>query len=503
MSAQDKLLETLSPLERAVIPYLKLTPEEIKNKAGIDQTSFLRALKFLENKGVLKIKIETQKIADLGTNGVYYKKNHLPERRLLLLLEKTSPLDLNEAKKQSKLSDNEFKVSLGVLKGKALADIKNGRLVMTASKSDLTKKFFEEKLLEKLPSSVEALEPEEKFALENLRKRKEIIELKDATQVGFELTEIGKKIAGKQISLDLIEEVTPEVIKNWSRGKKLRRYDIHSEVPKIYGGKRHFVNQSIDYGKRIWMDMGFKEMAGSKTVTSFWNFDALFTAQDHPVREMQDTFYLKDVEGKLPQDEKLIRAVEKSHETGTTGSKGWGYVWSEKDAKRVLLRTHTTCLSSKTLARLKKEDLPAKYFAIGKCFRNETVDWSHGFEFNQSEGIVIDPDANLRNLIGYLKEFAKKMGFTDIRIQPAYFPYTEPSVEGAVWHPEKKQWVEVLAAGIFRPEVTEPLLGAPIPVLAWGPGFDRLMMMAYSISDIRTLYENDLNDLRTKEMWKK
>ena len=92
------------------------------------------------------------------------------------------------------------------------------------------------------------------------------------------------------------------------------------------------------------------------------------------------------------------------------------------------------------------------------------------------------------------------MGFDKIRIQPAYFPYTEPSLEGAVWNEEKKQWVEVIAAGIFRPEVTEPLLGKPIPVLAWGPGFDRLMMFANNIKDMRKIYENDIKDLREKKV---
>ena len=92
------------------------------------------------------------------------------------------------------------------------------------------------------------------------------------------------------------------------------------------------------------------------------------------------------------------------------------------------------------------------------------------------------------------------MGYGKIRIQPAYFPYTEPSIEGAVWNEEKKEWVEVLAAGIFRPEVTIPLLGTNIPVLAWGPGFDRLMMKAHSISDLRDFYKNDIKELRNRKI---
>ena len=170
-------------------------------------------------------------------------------------------------------------------------------------------------------------------------------------------------------------------------------------------------------------------------------------------------------------------------------------------SRKLVLRTHTTCLSARTLAELKKENLPAKFFAIGKCFRNETVDWSHGFEFNQTEGIVVDKDANFRHLLGYLKQFFKKMGFEKVRFRPAYFPYTEPSVEIDVFHPEKKVWLELGGAGIFRPEVTIPLLGEHIPVLAWGPGFDRTLMDYYGIKDLRELYKNDLTKLRNMKFW--
>ena len=274
-------------------------------------------------------------------------------------------------------------------------------------------------------------------------------------------------------------------------------------MPRIYGGKKHFVNQSIEYAKKIWTDLGFKEMTGTLCQTSFWNFDALFTAQDHPVREMQDTFYLKEIKGRLP-NKGIVKRIQKAHESGTPGSEGWQYTWKEDEAKRVVLRTHTTCLSVQTLANLNlKKDLPAKFFAIGKCFRNETVDWSHGFEFNQTEGIVVDKNANFRHLLGYLKEFFKKMGFEKIRFTPAYFPYTEPSLEISAWHPEKKVWLELGGAGIFRPEVVIPILGENIPVLAWGPGFDRIMMDFYKIKDLRELYENDLKNLREKPIWTK
>lgn len=498
----NDLIEQLSPIERKVIPFLHQDIEKIIEKSGLDSATVNRALSFLENKGILKINSEEKTIIDLGVNGIYYKKNHLPERRLLITIEENNHSSIEEAKKISKLSDNEFKVSLGVLKSKALINLTNGKLSFNGTKEELTKKWLEEQFLEILPIEKSNLAPEQLFALEQLQKRKEIVEVQTRKTISFQLTEIGKQIAGKTIESDLIEEITPEVIREWTKNKKVRKYDIQAQVPKINGGKEHFVNQSIEYAKRIWLDMGFKEMEGPLVDSSFWIFDALFTPQDHPAREMQDTFFIKSKEALLPAG-KIVNEVKKAHETGISESKGWNYPWKEKDAKKLVLRTHTTGLSARTLSTLKESDLPAKFFAIGKVFRNETLDWKHLFEFYQTEGIVIDKNANLQNLLGYLKEFYKKMGFEKIKFVPSFFAYTEPSVEIQVWHPIKKEWFELGGAGIFRPEVTTALLGKPIPVLAWGQGFERIIMDYYKMNDLREMYANDLKQLRDKKAWLK
>ena len=500
----EKIIESLSPIERKIIPFLNLSIDEIKEKSDLDQTSVLRALRFLENKGFVKIKAKEKTIIQLGTNGIYYAKNHLPERQLLITLEQKNHPPLEEAKKISKLSDNEFRVSLGILKKKALIKLSNGKISLICPKESVVKKFPEESFIETLPISKDELTSEQQSVLKELEKRKNIIELERQKTVSFELTKTGRRIAGKKIESNLLEEVTPEMIKSFSNARpgKFRRYDIQAPVPAINGGKKHFVNQSIEYAKSIWTDMGFEEMTGPLTETSFWNFDALFQPQDHPTRDMHDTFFIEGVAGKLP-DSKLVKKVKDAHEKGTNSSKGWRYEWERPDAQKVVLRTHTTTISAKKLAELKKQDLPAKFFAIGKCFRNETVDWSHGFEFYQTEGIVVDKDANFRHLLGYLREFFAKMGFEKIRFTPGYFPYTEPSVEISAFHPGKKCWLELGGAGIFRPEVTIPLLGEDIPVLAWGPGFDRIIMDYYQIKDLRELYANNISVLRNKKPWLK
>ncbi|MEA3414379.1 MAG: phenylalanine--tRNA ligase subunit alpha [Nanoarchaeota archaeon] len=499
----EKLMESLSPMERKILPFLEeRNISDICKKSNLDKISVLRALEYLQNKNLVKLNVKKKRIINVGINGALYRKKGLPERRLLLLLSQKRIIGLNEAQKESKLSPNEFKVSIGTLKQKALIELKNGKLILNAPNEEISKKSLEEIFIDSLPLEENSLKVEEKLALKNLQKRRGIVQVDEKRITTIKILPVGKKIMNsKELGKELIEQITPEILKNeknW-KGKKFRRYDVTAPVPKIYGGKRHFVNSSIDGARKIWTEMGFEEMSGDYIQTSFWNFDALFTAQDHPVREMQDTFFINK-KGKLPE-KKIIEAVKKSHEKGVEGSKGWKYKWNEELTKKMCLRTHTTCVSAQTLAKLKKEDLPKKYFSIGKCFRNETIDWSHGFEFNQSEGIVVDRNGNFRHLIGYLKQFFSKMGFEDIRIRPAYFPYTEPSLEIDAWHPEKKIWLELGGAGIFRPEVSVALFGENIPVLAWGPGFDRILMDYYKIKDLRELYKNDIDQLRKMKSW--
>src|SRR3989344_1011292 len=502
---KEKRIESLKPHERKILPLLdEKNIDALSKKTDLDKASIIRALEFLSNKKLVIIKTSTEKIVDLGVNGIFYSRQGLPERRLINLIAEKKNISLADAQKITGLNDNEFKASIGVMKKKALINLINGNIILLGTKEEITNKSLEEKFIEILPKKFEELSPEERYAFENLKNRKEIVEIQDKKSIHIELTELGKIIMKEKLTGEYIESITPEMIKNkgWV-GKKFRRYDITSPVPRIHGGKRHFVNQAIDYAKKIWLEMGFKEMDGELIQSGFYNFDALFTAQDHPVREMQYTFFIKEHIANLP-DKKIVQQIKNAHEGKINGSKGWAYNWKEEDAKKVLLRTHTTCLSIKKLIDIQKnKEFPAKYFALGKCFRNETVDWSHGFEFNQTEGIVIDENANFRQLLGYLKEFFRKMGYEKIRIRPGYFPYTEPSLEIDIFHPIQKKWIELGGAGIFRPEVVIPIFSRYVPILAWGPGFDRIIMEFFEINNLREMYKNDINKLRDMKIWDK
>jgi len=502
----NKVAESLSPNEVKIL--LHLDEKEVSSickKSNVDKISVVRALEYLSNKKIINLSFKKKKIVEIGVNGALYKNKQLPERRLLNVIGEKRILSFEDAQKQASLSNEEFKASIGTLKRKLIIELKNKKIILSANKGEISRKMPEEVFIESLPLDYATLSQEQLDVLRFLKKRRDIVKIREKKIIDFKVTDLGKKIINLKIkNEDLIEQISPEILKkekSW-KGKKFRRYDVMSPVPEIYGGKRHFVNQALDYAKKIWTDMGFKEMTGNMIVSSFWNFDALFTAQDHPVRDMQDTFFIpgQSYQGELP-DKKIVNSVREAHETGISGSKGWQYKWNEEEAKNLVLRTHTTCLSSQTLAKINLKDLPQKFFALGKCFRNETLDWSHGFEFNQTEGIVVDENANFRHLLGYLKQFFKKMGYDKIRFRPAYFPYTEPSLEIDVWHSKKKVWLELGGAGIFRPEVTIPLLGKNVPVLAWGPGADRILMEHYKIDDLREFYKNNLTKLRKMKFW--
>jgi phenylalanyl-tRNA synthetase alpha chain len=190
-------------------------------------------------------------------------------------------------------------------------------------------------------------------------------------------------------------------------------------------------------------------------------------------------------------DEELERRVAKAHQ------KGWRYSWSREVAQQPVLRTHTTALSARYVAEtgMEKRKAPAKYFSIGRVYRNEATDYKHLAEFHQMEGIIVDEDATFRDLLGMLKEFYRKLGFEKIRFRPSFFPYTEPSLEVEVFYEPKGVWMELGGAGIFRPEVCLPLWGK-YPVLAWGLSLERPLMLMMGIEDIRTFYRNDLGWLR-------
>jgi phenylalanyl-tRNA synthetase alpha chain len=366
----------------------------------------------------------------------------------------------------------------------------------------LEKESLEEQLLKnKFPLQLNKLKDEQKFVVDKLKKRKSIIKIETRKIKKASLTETGKKLLDRNLKLENIyDRLTPAMLKDSSwKDKKLRRYDVKINVPSISGGKKQHYLRFLDAVREKFLAIGFKEMFGPIVETEFWDMDALFMPQFHSARDIHGAYYVKEPKyGKV--DEKLLEKVKASHERGKgTISKGWQYKFNTEKTKQLILRTQGTALSARMLAS-KDLQIPGKYFGIARCFRPDVVDATHAPDFNQVEGIIVEEGLNFRHLKGLLKLFAEEFAQTDqIKITPAYFPFTEPSAELHAKHPELG-WIELGGSGIFRSELVQPLLGREIPVLAWGLGVDRLAMFKLGFKDIRQLFSHDLSLLRKSKV---
>ena len=493
-------MEELSINEKKVLLALarigkKATPGEIlKNTDLRNENEVTNALSWLRFKKLVNLDEKIKKVYSLGKEGKKLADEGLPERRSLDLLLKKKRISLKDLREV--LDDYEIPIAIGWLKKRGWAEIeKRGKDVILKltekGKKDKDKRLIEEEILSILKDKDWIEIEEDKIKL--LKSRRGVIEEKEITTIEAELSDKGKELVNKGIEIEEeISQLTSEIIKRgiWKE-KKLRPYDIDIFVSPTYGGKPHPISLLKEEVREIFLEMGFEEIEGDYVESSFWNMDVLFIPQDHPARDMQDTLYCKDLVAK-DIDKKILKVIREIHENGwKTGSKGWRIPFSEEEARKVLLRTHTTVNTIRYL--YKNPNPPAKVFSIGKVFRRENLDSTHLPEFYQIEGIVHEKNANFRQLIGILKEFYRRMGFKKIRFRPAYFPYTEPSMEIEVfWN---GRWMELGGSGIFRPEVTLPA-GVENPVLAWGLGLERLAMLRYGLDDIRQLYISDLDWLR-------
>lgn len=277
---------------------------------------------------------------------------------------------------------------------------------------------------------------------------------------------------------------------------KFKKYNFCAEGANPNAGSLHPLNKVRAEFREIFFNMGFTEMSTDPYVdTGFWNFDALFVPQQHPARDLQDTFYIKDpLEGGLPEDKEYLERVKTVHEKGAFGSRGYGYKWDVNETKKLVLRTHTTAVSSKMLYNLAKDPKPARYFSIDRVFRNEAVDATHLAEFHQIEGVIADYDITLGKLIGFMQKFFSMMGVDKLRFKPAFNPYTEPSLEIFGYHDGLGKWVEIGNSGLFRPEMLLPM-GLPenMRVIGFGLSLERPTMIKYAVSNIRELLGHKVN----------
>ena len=501
------ILETLDRYWKRA--YIWLTIDRIMEETKLPDSAVMRAGLTLQENGLIKIQARPTTLIELTDEGQEYANKGLPERRLVDILESLNgKATLADIEKSSKLEPKLIEIALGwAIRKKWVSFDKKTQTVRFLQKTWAEK---DEMLLTEMSGKglVSLLSIDNLEAVETLKKR-QLLKVKEKTERVFEITEDGRKAISKREVTSVkimpstrpVTQLTPELIitGKWHT-TKLQKYNIEAPVAKTWPGKKHPYLQFLDEVRAKLVNLGFQEMTGTSVETSFFNFDALYTPQDHPARETSDIYYVKDPQyGDISQHATTVQHVAETHENGwKTGSTGWEYKYSLLTAQRLILRGHGTCLSARTLES-KNLEIPSKHFSIARVYRPEITDKTHLSEFNQVEGIIIDENLTLKDLLGVLGKFAMEIAGADkVCFKPDYFPFTEPSVELSAYK-EGYGWVEFGGSGIFRPEVTLPL-GVKEPVIAWGLGVDRLFMMRAGIDDIRMIFSQDLDWLRRKQV---
>nr|WGL14840.1 phenylalanine-tRNA ligase [Plasmodium falciparum] len=329
--------------------------------------------------------------------------------------------------------------------------------------------------------------------IQDLKKRK-LLEIKKNSYSHVIKTSIFKKDIKKQIT-----DINYLLLKNEEYKKyDIKKYNFFSSGKKINKGNIHLLTKQMRTFKEIFFSLGFEEMETHNYVeSSFWCFDALYIPQQHPSRDLQDTFFIKEPETCIDKfvDTEYIDNIKRVHTHGDYGSFGWNYKWKLEESKKNVLRTHTTANSCRALFKLAKEYKeagcikPKKYFSIDRVFRNENLDSTHLAEFHQVEGLIIDKNIGLSHLIGTLAAFYKHIGIHKLKFKPTFNPYTEPSMEIYGYHEQSKKWLEVGNSGIFRPEMLRSMgFSEEVSVIAWGLSLERPTMIKYNIKNIRDLF---------------
>ncbi len=507
-----QLAESLHPLEKRVLSlFAQKSPiTEVALRCGdpsLQAAQLSMALGWLQTKQVVQVVEETtQAFVSLTEVGRAYAKEKIPPLRIADEIRHRGSLSMQEIRQKTDMESDEKSSAIGALKESGAVAVTAGGMLSLANPSRLSEFEQMQRIVEQmgaetipllgLPTSDQAL-----IAAHHRKRGKSrgIFRVDERIERTYGTTErfdplyqmISKALAVEEIGL-----LTPELLKNggW-RERPFRQYNIQLPAPRLLGGRKHPYKHFLDHVKRKFVAMGFAEMRGPLVESEFWNMDALYMPQFHPARAIHDVYFVR---GEERADEgipaEMIQRVAAAHEHGgASGSRGWRYSFDVQRTRRLILRSQGTAVSARTLGSAPR--IPGKYFSIARCFRYDAVDATHAPDFFQVEGIVLGHDIHFRALLGLLTLFAKEIAQADeMRFLPAYFPFTEPSVELHIRHP-RLGWMELGGAGIFRPEVTGPL-GVDVPVIAWGLGLDRMAMVALNIADIRDLFSSDLNLIR-------
>ncbi|MEM4481208.1 MAG: phenylalanine--tRNA ligase subunit alpha [Desulfurococcaceae archaeon] len=461
---------------------------EISSNLGVKQEDLMRDISELESRGLVKAnrsKVQYYVLTELGR---LYLEHGLPEEIVYRALHNCEGRSVEEfiscIGKLVALPPEEVRVGLQYLLRDRCLEVSKGAVVLSSQES-CSKVLEHADLIKRSLAKISSGEKVEDDLLATLKKRK-LVEPRERTIIVLEAT--SKLIECLERGLirekQLVTVVKPDYALELDK-YTIKEFDLSVELPVPSISRKHPFMQFIDELREVMISMGFEEAKGPHVEAELWNFDALFQAQDHPAREVHDTFFIK-TELRARAKPQLIESIKKVHEAG------WNYRWSPDQALRLVLRSQTTAVSARTIYLRG----PGEYrsFTVDRNFRPENLDAKHSMEFYQLDGIIVGKNVNFKHLLYFFKEFAAALGIRNVWFKPGYFPFTEPSVEGYIKHP-KLGWMEVFPGGMFRPEVMEMLGAKGYNAAAWGIGVDRLAMTVLGVDDIRLLFTKDLDVL--------
>ncbi|MBN1837052.1 MAG: phenylalanine--tRNA ligase subunit alpha [Spirochaetales bacterium] len=509
----ERLIKTLHPLEVRILlhfqPGQEIDAGKVQAELGFNLGQCNQAFSWLAAKELLEETSRRQRmeytITELGRE---YRQQGTPEARVVGLLQAEGPLTLPEIAARLGLENRDVGSAFGTLSREGVLAMDPDKRVSVAAPGPPGSVQAVAGLLalfdHRETVGEEELSGEQAELLRGLaRKRgaeRGLFRGVEREEVGYRLrpesAPVQRELETRGMTGEEIGVITPEVLRggSWRRGS-FRSYNIQLPPQRVLGGRKNPYVEFLEHLKDKLTALGFEEYDGPLLETEFWNCDALFMPQFHPARDIHDVYYLKSPTHARAIAQPYLDQVGAAHENGwTTGSLGWRYPFDRDFTRRMILRSQGTVLSAKALTTAR---VPGRYFGVVRCFRYDKVDATHLADFYQTEGIALGHEVNLKTLLGLLKMFAVEVaGAREFKFVPGYFPFTEPSVEIHIRHPELG-WFELGGSGIFRPEVTRPL-GVDVPVLAWGLGIDRMALVALGLNDLRDLFTADLEQVRLR-----
>ncbi len=492
---------TLHEYETKLLSYLRdvksSTVERICDSTGLSADAVLWAVENLKAKEEVKITVEKGAEFDISVEALGYEQR-FPEQALIEeLKDGAEPLDgridkiaLSWAKRNGWISIKDNKIGITENGRKSLSNYiypQSEALRMIISKASTSNNQKKAYLTEKEIAGISD-------AIKELEHRKLITEKPRAKIASISITPLGEEALSRETSDKRVGRLTREIIKSGAwKESQFRQYDVNEPVMNTYAARRHPMKEFMNLVRSIWISQGFIETHGPIVESSFWNFDVLFSPQDHPTRDMQDTFFLSNPEAIGVAEEELLKQVARMHK------KGWKN-WNYKTSEQPVLRTHTTSVSAHNIRNYgsgSSIEYPIKLFSIGKVFRNESMDYKHLAELHQLDGIIIGKGLGVSNLKSTLEQFYGRLGFK-VKFKPSYFPFVEPGLEASYYDEEHGDWIELCGGGIIRKEITKAL-GTDMRVIAWGAGLDRLMFKYLKINSLSEMYKNDIGWLRRRQ----